>query len=128
MNKTSAAAIINRKSLANLNANNNGNVSWANINSSKDVWWADIPIKKFTYDFHLLLNDKINNLFHWVYIPKNTFTAPYNTFRKLRSGYISIELSSKNKNKFVDIKSGGIGFDFKKLGITTVDYNVDSDI
>ena len=123
MNKWTAAAIINREGLAKLNPNNNGNVSWANINSSKDVWWADIPVKKFHNDFHLILNDRVNNLFHWVSIPRETFSTPYNTFRKLRDGYISIELSSRDRNKFVDIKSGGTEFDFKKFNIKTIYYN-----
>ena len=127
MNKAIAAAIINRKGLAELNANNNGNVSWANINSSKSVWSIDIPAKKFLSDSHVLLNDRGNNVFYWIDIPRGTFPAPYNTFRKLRDGYISVELSSKDTNKFVDVKSGGSEFDFKKLNITAIRYEGTSD-
>ena len=127
MNKTIAAEYINLKDLASLNPKNNGNVAWANINSSKDVWWADIPVKKFHNDFHLLLNDKVKGVFYWVSIPRGTFPIPYKTFRKLRDGYISVELSSKNANKFVDVKSGGTEFDFSALDITAVDYNFDGD-
>jgi len=60
MNKWTAAAIINREGLAKLNPNNNGNVSWANINLSKDVWWVDIPVKKFRL---LVIWCKIYSLF-----------------------------------------------------------------
>lgn len=127
MDKTKAAAIVNSKGFVKLDANNNGNVSWANINSSKNVWWIDIPIKKFHHDSHLLLNDKVNKIFHWIYIPRGTFPDPYNTFRQLRDGYISVELSSKDTNKFIDVKSGGTKFDFKKLKITSEGYSDKSD-
>lgn len=122
MNKREAASIINKKWLANLNPSNNGNVSWANINASKDVWWIDIPTKKFFRDFHLILNDEKNRILHWIFIPSGTFKDPYRTFRKLREGYISVELSSREANKFVDVKSGGTNFDFNQFQITTINH------
>ena len=128
MNKQNASFIVNKNiikdtpSLPLLNAGRNGNVCWANINIAKDVWWIDIPIKKFINHLHLILNDKSKNIFYWISINANNISDPYNKFRKLRENYISIELSSREINKFVDIKSGGTNFNFKIFKITKFDH------
>jgi len=123
MNKQEASRIVNEHiGSPILNPNRGGNVSWANINIAKDVWWIDIPVKKFKENFHLILNNARKNYFYWISIDKNKVTSPYNYFRKLRDNYISIELSTRETNKFVDVKSGGTGVDFEKFKIERFEY------
>lgn len=129
MNKQDASRIVNKNilndnpSLPLLNAGINGNVCWANINAAKDVWWIDIPIKKFKNHLHLLLNDELKKIFYWISINADQIEDPYNKFRKLRDNYISIELSSRETNEFVDIKSGGKNFNFRIFMITKFDHS-----
>lgn len=123
MNKQEASLIVNKQyGTSILNPKRGGNVCWANINIAKEVWWIDIPVKKFRNNFYLILNDERKNQFYLVLIEKNEITSPYDYFRKLRENYISIELSSRENNKFIDVKSGGTGVDFKKYKIEKFDY------
>ena len=102
MDKQEASLIVNKQhGTSLLNPKRGGNVSWANINTAKDVWWIDIPVKKFKNNFHLILNDERKKQFYLVSIEKNEIISPYDSFRKLRENYISIELSSRENNKFV---------------------------
>ncbi|MFC1818941.1 hypothetical protein ACFL0B_07605 [Thermodesulfobacteriota bacterium] len=123
MNKFSASNIVNTHlGFRELNPNVGGNVNWANINVSKDVWWIDIPVKKFKNNLHLILNDEGQRQFFWVSINNKEIHDPYSHFRKLREKYISIELSSREANKFIDVKSGGTGFDFNQFNIKKFEY------
>jgi len=129
MDKQKASLIVNNQLGSSLlNPNRNGNVSWANINIAKDVWWIDIPVKKFKSHFHLILNDARYKRFYWISINKNEITYPYNYFRKLREKFISIELSSRETNIFIDVKSGGTEFDFNKFQIKEFDYSKTQEI
>ena len=123
MDKSKAAQIVNNKiGTALLNQKRDGNVCWANINVKKDVWWIDIPVKKFKKHLHLILNEDRKNHFFWISIPANDILEPYRYFRKLRENYISIELSCRETNKFVDVKSGGTEFNFNKFQIEKFDH------
>lgn len=127
MNKQDASLLVNKKILNDssllplLNAGRNGNVCWANINAKKDVWWIDIPIRKLKKHLHLLLNDEVKRVFYWISVEAK-ISDPYDKFRKIRDNYIGIELSSREPNKFVDIKSGGTNFNFKEYSITKFDH------
>ena len=125
MTKKIAAAIVNKFFQLEtdiLNPDNGVNVTWANINAAKDVWWADIPVDKFKKDIYLILNDKMKQIFYLISIKANQIKYPYSKFRKLREGYISVEISSSEKTKFIDIKSGGSRINFYRFDIETVDY------
>jgi len=124
MNKNIASAIVNKHLNSQLlNPNNGGNVTWANINASKDVWWADIPVKKFAKTLYLILNDDRNSTFSLLSIDNGKIKYPYNHFKKLREGYISIEISSRDRDKFIDLKSGGTNFNFSNFLTKTFDYS-----
>lgn len=124
MNKFTARSIVNRQlGFSSLNPNNGGNVCWANINAAKDVWWIDIPLKKFKKSLHLILNDERKKEFYWISINENEINEPCNYFRKIGGkDYISVEISSREVDKFVDVKSGGVGFDFRTFNIKKFDY------
>ena len=123
MNKFTARNIVNRQlGYSSLNPNNGGNVCWANINAAKDVWWVDIPIKKFTKSLHLILNDERKKEFYWISINENKINNPYEYFSKLGEKFIRIEISSREADKFVDVKSGGTRFDFRTFNIERFDY------
>jgi hypothetical protein len=86
---------------------NSKNTYIAKINASKEVWWINIPIKRFTNDLNLLLKNK--NSFIWLKINANTFTNPKDIFRfRSDTERVDLEISSNKQNNYmVDIKSGG---------------------
>lgn len=87
-------------------------VHFANINSTKDVWWFDIPLAKFNNDLHLLLNKEDG--FIWLKIPANTFASLDEVFR-IKDKWVDLEISSnENNNYMVDIKSGGTLHNFSQ--------------
>ncbi|CAC9615444.1 hypothetical protein [uncultured Gammaproteobacteria bacterium] len=91
------------------------NTNIAKINAAKDVWWFTIPPERFSNDLHLLL--KKTNGFIWLKISANTFIEPQNIFKlRTNADKIDLEISSDNglNNYMVDIKSGGIGYNFKQ--------------
>jgi hypothetical protein len=106
-----------------LDPDDNGNVVFANVNASKDVWWADIKVEKFKRDLYFILNDTKNSLFHYLVLEANTIMDPEKRFRNLREGTISLELSSNFNNRFIDVKSGGTGFDFSPFKKSSVSYS-----
>ena len=91
------------------------NTSFANINSSKPVWWLNINPAKFQNDLHLLLvTDKQDRLI-WLKIEADTIPEPDRTFRKRSdNGAIDLEISSDPSRYLVDIKSGGSEYSFAK--------------
>ena len=110
MGKQEAMIKVNthlKKSVLNIN-----NTHSSNINRSKNVWWFNIPPKKFSNDLHLLLLKKTS--FLWLKINAGLFSNPDKIF-KLRTDInkIDLEISSEETNNYlVDIKSGGTSYDF----------------
>lgn len=92
-----------------------GNTCFSSINKSKKkVWWANIPVSKFANDVHLLLAD--TDHFLWISLPKGFVPNLTCTFRiREDKNAVDLEISAdKNFRYLVDVKSGGIGFDFRK--------------
>ena len=115
MNKNKASKMINKFYEDNrLNPNNNGNVKFANKNSSKNVYWINIHMdNRIKDEFHLLLNNDIERKLIHLVIPPNTFNSDLFVCRydeKSRLDMLDIELSV---DKLVDIKSGSSNFTFK---------------
>ncbi len=86
------------------------NTSYSNINKSKNVWWLNVPMNKFTEDVHLLLNTQEYAL--WVVLPRGfSKDVPF----KIREdkNVVDLEISADKSFKYLqDVKSGGTGFDF----------------
>ena len=115
MNKNKASKMINEFYEDNrLIPNNNGNVKFANKNSSKNVYWINIHMDNRTKDeFHLLLNNDIERKLIHLVIPPNTFNSDLFVCRYDKTNgldKLDIELSV---DKLVDIKSGGSNFTFE---------------
>ncbi len=110
MTKSEAIEIVNNH-LKELSLNNS-NTHIAKINDAKNVWWLNIPPKRFSNDLHLLL--KKTGGFLWLKIDANTFIRPQDIFRlRLDVDKIDLEISSDNRrNYMVDIKSGGTKYNF----------------
>ncbi|MDT0552116.1 hypothetical protein [Urechidicola vernalis] len=87
------------------------NTAYSKINKSKEVWWFNVSVHKFTEDVHLLLND--NNQALWVVLPKGfTKGMPF----KIREDKNAVDLEISSNKTFMylkDVKSGGSNFSFK---------------
>jgi hypothetical protein len=88
------------------------NTHFSSINDAKDVWWINIPPKRFANDLHLLL--KKADGFIWLKINANTFINPKNVFKFASDkNLIDLEIvSNKRNNYIIDIKSGGTHYNF----------------
>lgn len=86
------------------------NTSYSNINKSKNVWWFNVPVNKFTEDVHLLLNTQEYAL--WVVLPKGFAEGtPFRIREDITA--VDLEISADKNNMYLqDVKSGGTGFDF----------------
>lgn len=99
---------INQNYNATLNASN---TSYSNINKSKNVWWFNVPVNRFTEVVHLLLNAKEYVL--WVVLPKGFDESTLFRIRKDKGDVADLEISADKNFKYLqDVKSGGTGFDF----------------
>lgn len=79
------------------------------------MWWLNISPGKFLADLHLLLADDQNNQLTWLRMETNTISEPGKMFRiRQDTGAIDIEISCRQPTRMVDVKSGGIGYDFSK--------------
>jgi hypothetical protein len=91
------------------------NTSFSNINKSKEVWWLNVPVSKFSEDIHLLLNTTTYVL--WLHLPKGFVTNLAANF-KIREDKdaVDLEISSDKNFKYLhDVKSSGTGFNFTGL-------------
>ena len=87
------------------------NTSYSKINKSKDVWWFNLPVTKFTDDVHLLL--KIEDGVFWVVLPVGFVFSIEKTFRiRQDKDAVDLEINAGSRNFLCDVKSGGTGFDF----------------
>ena len=110
--KKEIADFINATNETNLNR---ANTSYSKINKSKEVWWFNVPVHKFTDDVHLLLDT--TTFVIWIHLPKN-FVYNLSTYFKIRPDRdaVDLEISSDRKYKYlIDVKSGGTEFDFKEF-------------
>lgn len=64
--KKSTIDFLNKNHDASLN---NKNVRFSSINKSKNVWWFNIPMKKFNEEVNLFLFDENKTI--WINLPKN---------------------------------------------------------
>lgn len=120
MNKKQIIDRVNIQFKGNLNTDN---TCYASINKSKKkVGWANIPVSKFVDDVHLLLADKDH--FLWISLPKGFVRDLASTFRiRGDKNAVDLEISADLKSRYlVDVKSGGTGFDFRKLVREEIKY------
>ena len=97
------------------------NTSYSKINKSKDVWWFNVPVTKFTEDVHLLL--KTEHFALWVVLPKGLIKGMPFKIREDKNA-VDLEISADRSFKYlVDVKSGGTGLDFKEYVNTEVSFN-----
>ncbi|MGE0087677.1 MAG: hypothetical protein AB7S75_24970 [Desulfococcaceae bacterium] len=126
LSKNDAMAAINKVNGILLK---NNSTHFANINSSKSVWWFDISVKKIksedfnipTFDF-LIFNNKENQLHHLrvptEYIRDNLDQFHIRNDDKKKS--VSLELSSDKINLFQDIRPGSGRMPFAQFLVSTI--------
>jgi hypothetical protein len=107
MQKKELIDYINKNYQASLDARN---TSFSKINSSKAVWWFNVPVAKFSDTVNLLLSSEQSAL--WIFLPKGfTKSQPF----KIREdkNAVDLEISADEHFKYlIDVKSGGTEFDF----------------
>jgi hypothetical protein len=100
---------------------------FANINSSKDVWWYDIPlhlISSATLDYiDLLAYDNRSDELHHLPVPIKYIKRflPGLVIRE-KKNTISLELSADPYKPFEDVRPGGRRIDFSVFKIPKPDY------
>ncbi len=99
------------------------NTRFSNINTSKDVWWVEIPAVKFEKDLNILLHT--GKAILWLFVKGNTFKNFSNFFStRTDNEAISIELGcAKNSNYLIDIRPGGTKINFNPFLIATINLN-----
>lgn len=119
MDKMQLIDFINHQFKGNLNT---GNTSYSSINKSKEVWWFNIPVHKFSDDVHLLLNATDKAI--WIKLPKDFVRNLPGTFKvREDKNAVDLEISADKCFKFLmDVKSGGTGFDFKSFVKERISY------
>lgn len=99
--------IINLEFKADLKSSN---TSYSKINKSKEVWWFNVPVPKFSDDVHLLLNSEQFVL--WIFLPKGFTKGQPFKIREDKNA-VDLEISSDRSFKYLqDVKSGSSWFDF----------------
>lgn len=93
---------------------NNSNTSFSNVNATKSVWWLNIRPEKFTNDLHILLAKRIDNGLIWLRITANSVPYPEKVFRIRDTGAVDLEISCDDNRYLTDIKSGGMGYNFRR--------------
>ena len=58
-----------------------GNTHVANVNSSRGVWWLDIPKEKFHADLHIILVKNKDSGLIWLKIDSDSIRSPDQIFR-----------------------------------------------
>ena len=101
---------INQNYKANLSSNN---TSYSKVNKSKEVWWFNVSVIKFSEEVNLLLNTE--NYVFWVVLPKGFAKGVPFKIREDKN-VVDLEISADRNFKYLhDVKSGGTGFDFKEF-------------
>jgi hypothetical protein len=108
MDKSTAMAHINQEYGASLSTANTG---YSNINKSKEVWWFNVPVSKFSDDVHLLLNTDTEII--WITLPKGFGQGIPFRIRPDKNA-VDLEISANRTYLYLkDVKSGGTNFNFK---------------
>lgn len=111
MNKRTAIRLVN--SYLKQDALDKSNTHFSNVNSAKEVWWFNIPPKKFEQELHLLCAGKPGLI--WLTIEANSVPEPGRIFRlRQDKEAIDLEISCAQERYMHDIKSGGSGYDFRR--------------
>lgn len=106
LSKSAAIAKIKQSSGTSLH---NSTTHFANLNSSKSVWWFDIPAEKFTAGKHnaldiLVFSDETNELHH-LRVPTAYVRENRERFHvREDKNSLSLELSSELNNRFQDVR------------------------
>ncbi|MGJ3522893.1 hypothetical protein ACR4XJ_07645 [Nitratidesulfovibrio sp. D1] len=108
MNKSEAVSIASQKYCSITMQNSN----FANINAAKPVWWIDPTPNEESERWFLLHGDGV---LYVLRIPSGTLCK--GRFRQ-KGKLLSIEISVST---FVDVKSGGTKYDFRKNVIAEID-------
>ncbi|WP_081210515.1 hypothetical protein [Salegentibacter sediminis] len=92
---------------------NSSNTSYSNINKSKQVWWFNVPVRKFDDEVNLLLKGEEEII--WVKLPKDFVTNLESKFKiRQDKDAVDLEISADRSYLYLkDVKSGGKHFDFK---------------
>ena len=116
MNKAEAIARIARRT--NLSEFTSGSIHFANVNSSKDVWWLDIPLGKISSggSIAFLLYDDRSDQIHFLEVPKSYFRDNLNRLvvRTVKQ-CVSLELSTETHKLFRDVRPAGGGVNFAQF-------------
>lgn len=123
MNKSEAIARIARLPVA--SGITTRSVHFANVNSSKDVWWLDIPVGKLSQagnsNISLLLYDHRSGQLHYLDVPKSYFIDNQRRLvTRTEKRCISLELSTDKSTMFRDVRPGGDGVDFSRFLVETI--------
>lgn len=116
MNKAEAIARITRRT--NLSEFTSGSIHFANVNSSKDVWWIDIPLAKISGggSIGFLLYDHRPDQLHYLEVPTSYFRDNHNRLvvRTVKQ-CVSLELSTETHKLFRDVRPAGGGVNFAQF-------------
>lgn len=120
--KNEAIGLFNRQSG---NSLHNSTTHFANINSSKPVWWFDISVKKITsgkvntIDI-LVFHNKANSL-HYLRVPTTYIIENFDKFYvREDKNSVSLELSSERSNQFQDVRPASGKMPFAQFVIETI--------
>jgi hypothetical protein len=118
MNKSEAIARIARRMSSTEVAA--GSIHFANVNSSKDVWWLDIPLAKLSsggnLNIGLLLYDHRPDQLHYLEVPKSYLRDNQNRLVvRAEKRCISLELSTETHKLFRDVRPAGSGVNFAQF-------------
>ena len=120
MNKSEAIARASKRDgAAGLDS---GTTHFANVNSSKRVWWLDIPLEEIKpvgdENINLLLYDGRSDQLHHLRVP-TAFLRDNRQRLAARSDKkcISLELSADAGNRFTDVRPTGQGVRFDQFSL-----------
>ena len=121
MDKKTAIKLLNDHFAHNIF--NNSNVNFSNINTAKDVWWFDIPLKKISSseEINLLMHDDKKHLIYHLCIPSEYFKSNIDMLHVRDEKHcISLELSTQEHLLFKDIRPKSGKLDFSKFLKTSI--------
>ncbi len=117
ISKKDAIAIVSRACGSSLQSTT---THFANVNSSKSVWWFDIAVEKFTSGVYesldLLVVTSDGKVVHYLHVPTSYVSENISSFhiRKDKKS-VSLELSTEQRNIFQDIRPGGNRMQFDQF-------------
>jgi len=102
-----------------------GSIHFANVNSSKDVWWLDVPLAKISsggsVNIGLLLYDHRPDQLHYLEVSKSYLRDNQNRLVvRAEKRCISLELSTETHKLFRDVRPSGGGVNFAQFLKCTV--------